>query len=838
MVAASYLAHRLRSKGTFKAFQRLSHVKAAPVVADHDDHHLPQLSSHIPACSKPRQLLESHATPATRLPPTTQAEDKPSLHDVLIVRDRATAADVVDSLISLPEGQIVAWDTETTHINFSQQSPVGNGRVICATAYAGHPRLSNSPSKFFIDCLDDDGDSRAEVLQVFKGYFENERCKKVWHNYAFDRHMLGNHGINVRGFGGDTMHMARLVDSAMKSYSLEALSRDLLQEKHGKASILDRFGKKEKLKDGNEGKKLVLPETAFLQCSRETRGEWIEYATNDAQLTHILFQDLKARLTDMDLGTADRPHALYGDFGNMYELYETLMIPFGEMLTDMERIGFRVDVEWLRKAAEQAEGDRLELEDRFREWAAKYSSDARFMNLNSASQKQQLFFAPFESKAEGAEWPREKSFTIHPEEFLPDKYVSEIRQELAGEADQTSDLEKDNIPAKPKRRKSNKLKKEIVLTGLGLTPPERTAKGLPSVSAASLLKLARAPHATLSKQTKLNGMPEAIEQLIEASAISTLISTFLNPLQDRPGEDNRIHASLNLNTETGRLSSRRPNLQNQPALDKDRYKIRRAFVPEEGKSLIVADYGQLELRLLAHITNCKSMIEAFNAAGDFHSRTAMSMFDEVARAVEKGDCILEGEGSVGADSPPLLKDMFSSQRKKAKVLNFSIAYGKTVKGLAEDWNVSIEAARSTLQLWYKDRPEVRKWQEDCVDFLVQHGFVETIMGRRRHLPNISSDSYSKRAHAGRAAINAPLQGSAADLVMAAMVKLHRNRVLRGLGWKTILQVHDEIILEGPDESVDIALPIVEREMENPIGVPLRVDLTVDAKSVKSWYDAK
>eukprot|EP00177_Eucheuma_denticulatum_P005431 GFKZ01009875.1.p1 GENE.GFKZ01009875.1~~GFKZ01009875.1.p1 ORF type:complete len:839 (+),score=123.35 GFKZ01009875.1:241-2757(+) len=838
MVTASYLANRLRSNSTLKAFQRLSHVKAAPVVADHDEHHLTHLSSQIPASSKTHHQLESQATPDHRLSLSPQVQVTPSLDDVLIVRDKATAADVVDSLISLPKGEVVAWDTETTRIDFSQQSPVGNGRVICATAYAGHPRISNSPSKFFIDCLDDDGGSTAEILQVFKGYFEDERCKKVWHNYAFDRHMLGNHGITVRGFGGDTMHMARLVDSAMKSYSLEALSRDLLQEKHGKANILERFGKKEKLKDGNDGKKLVLPETVNLQCSKETRDEWIEYATNDAQLTHILFQDLKVRLIDMELSRSHGPHTLCGGFRNMYELYETLLIPFGEMLTDMERTGFRVDVDWLRRAAEQAEGDRLDLEDRFRDWAAKHCSDARFMNLNSTSQKQQLFYAPFKTKVDGEEWPREKSFSIHPEEFLPEKYVSEIRKEYAGQANQSPDLDKGDTEAKPNRRKSKKLKKDIVLTGLGLQPPERTATGLPSVSATSLLKLARAQHALSTKQRNLHGMREAIDHLIESSAISTLISTFLNPLQDRPGEDNRIHASLNLNTETGRLSSRRPNLQNQPALDKDRYKIRKAFVPEEGKSLIVADYGQLELRLLAHITNCESMIEAFHAGGDFHSRTAMSMFDEVARAVEKGDCILEAKETLGADSPPLLKDLFSSQRKKAKVLNFSIAYGKTVKGLSEDWNVSTEEARRTLHLWYKDRPEVRIWQDDCVDFLLQHGFVETIMGRRRHLPNISSDSYSKRAHAGRAAINAPLQGSAADLVMAAMVKLHRNKVLRGLGWKTILQVHDEIILEGPDESVDIAMPIVEREMENPIGVPLRVDLTVDAKSVKSWYDAK
>jgi DNA polymerase-1 len=147
----------------------------------------------------------------------------------------------------------------------------------------------------------------------------------------------------------------------------------------------------------------------------------------------------------------------------------------------------------------------------------------------------------------------------------------------------------------------------------------------------------------------------------------------------------RIHCSLNLNTETGRLSSRRPNLQNQPALEKDQYKIRDAFVAEAGNTLIVADYGQLELRLLAHITDCKSMLTAFELGGCFHSRTAVGMYKHVKEAVESGQVLLEWDYSKGQPTVPLVKDTFGSERRKAKTLNFSIAYGKTVHGLAQDW---------------------------------------------------------------------------------------------------------------------------------------------------------
>ena len=184
-----------------------------------------------------------------------------------------------------------------------------------------------------------------------------------------------------------------------------------------------------------------------------------------------------------------------------------------------------------------------------------------------------------------------------------------------------------------------------------------------------------------------------------------------------------------MNTETGRLSARRPNLQNQPALEKDAYKIRDAFVAEAGNTLIVADYGQLELRILAHITNCQSMITAFQAGGCFHSRTAMGMYPHIREAVDSGKVVLEWDYSKGQPNVPLVKDQFASERRKAKILNFSIAYGKTVHGLAQDWGITKEEAMETLNAWYADRPEVKAWQEKAQEMARRYAFVRTIMGR-------------------------------------------------------------------------------------------------------------
>lgn len=286
---------------------------------------------------------------------------------------------------------------------------------------------------------------------------------------------------------------------------------------------------------------------------------------------------------------------------------------------------------------------------------------------------------------------------------------------------------------------------------------------------------------------------------------------------------------MNLNTETGRLSCRKPNLQNQPALEKDRYKVRQAFRAADKKKLIVADYGQLELRLLAHVSNCRSMIEAFEKGGDFHSRTAIGMYEHVRQAVESKEVLLEWDSSKGAPDRPLLKDKFAIERRKAKTLNFSIAYGKTARGLSKDWGVSLADAQETLERWYADRPEVREWQARTIERTRETGATTTLMGRRRPLRDINSQIPHKRATAERAAINTPLQGGAADLVMKAMLNLHSNEEFKKMGWKLLLQIHDELICEGPEENVEEAMELMTQIMRNPFQSKLRIDLVVDAR---------
>jgi len=216
----------------------------------------------------------------------------------------------------------------------------------------------------------------------------------------------------------------------------------------------------------------------------------------------------------------------------------------------------------------------------------------------------------------------------------------------------------------------------------------------------------------------------------------------------------------------------------------------------------------------------------------------MGMYGHVAAAVKEGKVLLEWDEKAGPPPKPLLKNAFSGERRKAKILNFSIAYGKTAMGLAKDWNVSLEEAKETVAAWYSDRPEVREWQKRVLEEARRDGAARTLLGRYRDLPDIRSTDFRARGHAERAAINTPIQGGAADIAMAAMLKLWRNRELAALGWTMILQIHDEVILEGPADTADAALPLVLGDMQRPLAGPLRVDLVVDAKIATNWYDAK
>lgn len=759
-----------------------------------------------------------------------------------------------------------ACDVEVASIDIKKETPVGHGDLACFSVYCG-PDVDfdgNGSDCLWVDTL---GPEREAILDCFRPYFENHDIKKVWHNYGFDRHVLERHALPARGFGGDTMHMARLYDTSreLKGYSLEALSRDILKnESDVKTGMKELFGVPNVKKDGTEGKQLVLPDVRDIQQSQDgdVRTRWVRYSVTDTRATWALRENLEARLRSMrvhrDLDSAVQ-HLMEED-ATMWDLYKQWWLPFGELLTGMEQEGMLVNKEHLRRSQVIAEGEVDAAIDEFRAWAKKVSGPGvEHMNVQSAAQIRQLLYGGYSNPSSGEALPRSREFTTENDGSF--------------------------LGASGKPTKNMPFQLEAVAAELpvnGVTP-----SGWPSVNGPALRALAGVSGAAASALQALDSPADvdtgdtahasvvdgedplifseeeerafggaypafgrgragleaaaAFDALCTMNATSTLLSNFILPLQEdwMRGPEGRVHCSLNINTETGRLSARRPNLQNQPALEKDKYQIRKAFTCAPGRQLVVADYGQLELRLLAHITRCKSMLDAFEAGGDFHSRTALGMYDHVRDAVDSGECLLErAEG----DDPntPLLKDIFSSERRKAKILNFSIAYGKTVYGLAHDFQVSEQEAQETVDRWYGDRAEVRRWQQVQQHMARREGYVTTLLGRRRNLPDASSSDMRRQKHGMRAAINTPIQGSAADITMLAMLEISRSERLRKLGWRLLMQIHDEVILEGPEESAEEAMQVVKWRMEHPFrGTnPLEVDLAVDAKTARTWYEAK
>lgn len=790
-----------------------------------------------------------------------------SLKDVLIVDNLETARAVINLLRGDYWHLVHACDTEVADIDVKKECPVGHGRVICFSIYCGpEADFGNGKTCVWVDVLDSDG----AIIDAFKEYFEDSSIKKVWHNFSFDRHVLQNHGIKAAGFYADTMHLARLWNSGRKNdsgggYSLESLTSDMTvmngvhtwnpQRVIKKTSMKDLFGANNIKKDGTKGKIKVIPPVKEIQTSESLRERWICYSAGDAICTWSLWESLHEKLINRNWLSGNL------ECGNMYDFYDQYWRPFGELLAQMEAEGMLIDREYLADIGKVASKERALSISRFRKWAAKYCPDAQYINVTSDSQIRQLLYGGHKkvSKCRSFNVPNVNGY-IEEGKKAPKKNISiEIRGidvELPSDICTSGGLPAVSMPAlKALAGKvpidcseveddleeliSQESDESMVLTSAGVMASAKIA----DMEEEDLSVYGAAYHAFKGGQEGKEAC-KAIAALCEVSAIDTLITTFIQPLQagDILGPDSRVHCSLNLNTETGRLSARRPNLQNQPALEKDRYKIRQAFIASPGNSLIVADYGQLELRLLAHLANCRSMLEAFKVGGDFHSRTAMNMYDHVRKAVERGEAILEWDPKPGEVSPPapLLKDVYAAERRKAKMLNFSIAYGKTARGLAKDWKVTLEEAQQTVNLWYRDRHEVRQWQQKQKMNAREKHCVHTLLGRARHFPSWKEANNFSKGHIERAAINTPVQGSAADVAMLAMLEIAGNAELKALGWKLLLQVHDEMILEGPTESAGIAKDLVIKAMSYPFKGKniLQVALAVDAKYANSWYAAK
>lgn len=311
---------------------------------------------------------------------------------------------------------------------------------------------------------------------------------------------------------------------------------------------------------------------------------------------------------------------------------------------------------------------------------------------------------------------------------------------------------------------------------------------------------------------KLYDKHPIIEEILSYRVVSKLQSTYIDGLK-KVIKDGRIHTQLNQTIAvTGRLSSKNPNLQNIPIRLEEGRRIRKIFVPSPGRIILTADYSQIELRVLAHISGDKNLTEAYNQGKDIHQMTASKVFDIP------------------------FEEVSSSQRREAKAVNFGIVYGISDYGLSENIDISRSDAKQYIEKYFEEYPGIKRFMDQSVEDAKEKGYVKTLSGRIREIPDIHAKNFNVREFAKRTAMNSPIQGTAADIIKISMIHVVKAMEEQGLQSDLILQVHDELIFDVPLEELEIMKSLVKKHMEEAydLDVPLEVNIEVG----ESWYDTK
>ena len=636
-----------------------------------------QLRAIYTRCGFRRWLDELGSTPdapVTGDPGTSEAATTDA--DYRTVRSTAE----LDALLkTLERATLVAFDAETTSLDYMQARIVG-------LSFSVEPGVG-----WYVPLAHEGPDAepqldREQTLERLRPWLESEDRAKLGHHLKYDRNVLGNHGITLRGIHDDTMLESYVLDAGANRHDLDSLA-----ERH--------LGHRTITYEDVAGKGVRQIPFAEVPVARAT-----VYAAEDAEVCLRLHGVLTRRLAEVE-----GPRSIYRD----------LEIPLVPVLSDIERTGVRVDPELLRGQSE-------ELAARMGEVAAQaYEEAGGEFNLGSPKQIQ-----------------------------------------------------------------------EILYDRLGLPVLGRTPKGQPSTAEDVLEQLA----------TDFP-LPRLI---LEHRGLAKLRSTYTERLPERIDPDTgRVHTSYHQAVAaTGRLSSSDPNLQNIPVRTEEGRRIRQAFIAEPGHRLLAADYSQIELRIMAHLSRDAGLLAAFAAGQDIHRATAGEVF--------------------GVDP----EQVSGEQRRAAKAINFGLIYGMSAFGLARNLGIEQGRAREYIERYFARYPGVKAYMEAARERGREQGYVETLFGRRLYLPEIKSRNPARRAQSERVAINAPMQGTAADIIKRAMLRVAARLEKQVLPARMIMQVHDELVLEVRDDAVEDVRAAVIEDMAS--AAELAVELVVDTGIGENW----
>ena len=634
--------------------------------------------------------LKAADSPLPNLPPQGGKEQDTPTADLLTpiptcatYQTILTPADLDAWLVRLQVAGEFAFDTETTSLDYMQAQIVGVSFAIqageaaylpLAHDYLGVPEQLN----------------RETVLAQLKPLLENESLRKIGQNLKYDRSVLLNHGIELRGIAHDTMLESYVLDSTASRHDFDTLCEKHLQ--HSTIKFEDIAGK---------GKNQLT----FNQVELE---QATPYAAEDADYTLRLHQHFWAQLQALD---AQRT------------LYETVEMPLVSVLSTIERNGVKVDAAMLAQHSRELDARMQALVEQA------YAAAGQPFNLASPKQIQEIFF---------------------------DK--------------------------------------------LGLPVLRKTPKGQPSTAEDVLEELAEMGH-------------ELPTLILQHRGLAKLKSTYTDKLPEQINpQTGRVHTSYHQAVaSTGRLSSTDPNLQNIPVRNEEGRRIRQAFIAEAGHKLLAADYSQIELRIMAHLSGDAGLLEAFATGKDVHRATAADVF-----------------------STPLA-EVSNEQRRAAKAINFGLIYGMSAFGLAKQLGVDRKDAQAYVDLYFARYPAVKQYMDDTREQARAQGFVETLFGRRLFLPDINAKNAATRQYAERTAINAPMQGTAADIIKKAMIAV--DAWLRDSQAQTrmIMQVHDELVFEVPESELALMQTRIPELMAQ--AATLNVPLVVDVGIGNNWDEA-
>ncbi len=589
----------------------------------------------------------------------------------------------LDELMGLiNQASYVSFDTETTSLDYMLAELVGIS-------------IALKPNEAFYIPINHNYEGAEKqleqdfVLKALKPFLESDETPKIGHNLKYDRHILQNAGIDLKGKLLDTMLFSYVNNSTITRHNLDAVSKRYLNI--SPTSYEDVAGK--------GAKQIPFSEVSIDVAS--------DYASEDADISLKLYEHIEPMVQKE---------------AKLAKLYSEIEGPLIYTLGDIERNGVLIDSEKLNQQSKELEAKILKLERKVQKNAGED------FNLGSPKQLQ-----------------------------------------------------------------------EILYEKLGLPVIKKTPKGQPSTSEAVLQELSM-------------DFP-IVHDILSYRAISKLKSTYTDKLPKMINSNTgRVHTSYHQAvTATGRLSSSDPNLQNIPIRSQEGRRIREAFIAPEGYKILAADYSQIELRIMAHLSKDQGLMDAFAKGQDIHQATAAEIF------------------STNID------DVTPNQRRSAKAINFGLIYGMSAFGLSKQLQITRAEAQNYIEQYFERYPGVKNYMDETKLSAKKNGFVETVLGRRLYLADIESSNYQRRQYAERSAINAPMQGTAADLIKMAMTDLHSKIRNESLDAKIIMQVHDELVIEVNENQLDELSDLTVNIMADIF--KLDVDLKVDADTGNNWDEA-